>query len=180
MKPIKKQGRRSPPSTRAKGGKRRGVGDVPEGGEKRDSDENRDRSRSPQNQTPSSSFSSNSHSESSQADPIRARDTSEGEGLHREALSETLMMDSGKLLTPSDDRSGRSAVSGGSHSDSGGSSCSNSSTPSANNSPNPPPAGKRRPSRPASPRRSTPLNTACLLLLVTIATLPPARPLLLL
>ncbi|XP_068566957.1 protein capicua homolog isoform X2 [Cebidichthys violaceus] len=115
MKPIKKQGRRSPPSTRAKGGKRRGAGDAPEGGEKRDSDENRDRSRSPQNRTPSSSFS-------------------------REALSETtgsLVMDSGKFLTSSDDRPGRSAVSGSSHSDSGGSSCSNSSTPSANNSPNP-------------------------------------------
>ncbi|XP_049457653.1 protein capicua homolog isoform X1 [Epinephelus fuscoguttatus] len=138
MKPIKKQGRRSPPSTRAKGGKRRGAGDAPEGGEKRDSDENRDRSRSPQNRTPSSSFSSNSHSESSQTDPIRARDTSEGEGLHREGLSETtLVMDSGKFLTSSDDRSGRAAVSGSSHSDSGGSSCSNSSTPSANNSPNP-------------------------------------------
>ncbi|XP_044027823.1 protein capicua homolog isoform X2 [Siniperca chuatsi] len=140
MKPIKKQGRRSPPSTRAKGGKRRGVGDAPEGGEKRDSDENRDRSRSPQNRTPSSSFSSNSHSESSQADTIRARDTSEGEGLHREGLSDTtvsLVMDSGKISTSSDDRSGRSAVSGSSHSDSGGSSCSNSSTPSANNSPNP-------------------------------------------
>ncbi|XP_071355433.1 protein capicua homolog isoform X2 [Trachinotus anak] len=135
MKPIKKQGRRSPPSTRAKGGKRRGAGDAPEGGEKRDSDENRDRSRSPQNQTSSSSFSSNSHSESSQADPIRARDTSEGEGLSETTVS--LVMDSEKLLTPSDDRSGRSAVSGGSHSDSGGSSCSNSSTPSANNSPNP-------------------------------------------
>ncbi|XP_042362942.1 protein capicua homolog [Plectropomus leopardus] len=130
MKPIKKQGRRSPPSTRAKGGKRRGAGDAPEGGEKRDSDENRDRSRSPQNRTPSSSFSSNSHSESS--DPIRA----EGEGLHREGLSETtLVIDSGKFLPSSDDRSGRAAVS--SHSDSGGSSCSNSSTPSANNSPNP-------------------------------------------
>ncbi|XP_034401690.1 protein capicua homolog isoform X2 [Cyclopterus lumpus] len=138
MKPIKKQGRRSPPSTRAKGGKRRGAGDAPEGGEKRDSDENRDRSRSPQNRTPSSSFSSNSHFESSQTDPIRARGTSEGEGLHR--LSETtvsLVMDSGKLVTSSDDRSGRSAVSVSSHSDSGGSSCSNSSTPSANNSPNP-------------------------------------------
>ncbi|TKS89081.1 Protein capicua -like protein [Collichthys lucidus] len=138
MKPIKKQGRRSPPSTRAKGGKRRGVGDAPEGGEKRDSDENRDRSRSPQNRTPSSCFSSNSHSESSQVDPIRARDASEAEGLHREGLSETtvsLTMDSGKLLTSSDDRSGRSAVSGSS--DGGGSSCSNSSTPSANNSPNP-------------------------------------------
>ncbi|XP_078124080.1 protein capicua homolog isoform X2 [Sander vitreus] len=136
MKPIKKQ-RRSPPSTRAKGGKRRGVGDAPEGGEKRDSDENRDRSRSPQNQTPSSS---NSHSESSQMEPIRARDTSEVEGLHREGLSErtvSLVMDSGKFLTASDDRPGRLAVSGSSHSDSGGSSCSNSSTPSANNSPNP-------------------------------------------
>ncbi|XP_068431091.1 protein capicua homolog [Clinocottus analis] len=137
MKPIKKQGRRSPPSTRAKGGKRRGAGDdAPEGGEKRDSDENRDRSRSPQNRTPSSSsFSSNSHSES---DPIRARSTSDGEGLHR--LSETtasLVMESGKFVTSSDDRSGKSAVSGSSHSDSGGSSCSNSSTPSANNSPNP-------------------------------------------
>ncbi|XP_023250591.1 protein capicua homolog isoform X2 [Seriola lalandi dorsalis] len=135
MKPIKKQGRRSPPSTRAKGGKRRGVGDAPEGGEKRDSDENRDRSRSPQNQTSSSSFSSNSHSESSQADPIRARDTSDREGLSETTVS--LVMDSEKLLTSSDDRSGRSAVSSGSHSDSGGSSCSNSSTPSANNSPNP-------------------------------------------
>ncbi|XP_035537540.1 protein capicua homolog isoform X2 [Morone saxatilis] len=135
MKPIKKQGRRSPPSTRAKGGKRRGAGDAPEGGEKRDSDENRDRSRSPQNRTPSSSFSSNSHSESSQADPIRAQDTSEGDGLSETTVS--LVMDSGKLLTSSDDRSGRSAVSGSSHSDSGGSSCSNSSTPSANNSPNP-------------------------------------------
>ncbi|XP_038580183.1 protein capicua homolog isoform X2 [Micropterus salmoides] len=137
MKPIKKQGRRSPPSTRAKGGKRRGVGDAPEGGEKRDSDENRNRSRSPQNRTPSSS---NSHSESPQADPIRARDTLEGEGIHREGLSETtvsLVMNSGKFLTSSDDRSGRSVVSGSSHSDSGGSSCSNSSTPSANNSPNP-------------------------------------------
>ncbi|KAM7373567.1 hypothetical protein PAMP_008409 [Pampus punctatissimus] len=140
MKPIKKQDRRSPPSTRAKGVKRRGAGDTPEGGEKRDSDENRDRSRSPQNQTPSSIFSSNSHSESSQADPVRAQDTSDGEGLHREGLSETtvsLVMDSGKLSTSSDDRSGRSVLSGGSHSDSGGSSCSNSSTPSANNSPNP-------------------------------------------
>uniref|UniRef100_A0A3Q1AIT2 HMG box domain-containing protein n=1 Tax=Amphiprion ocellaris TaxID=80972 RepID=A0A3Q1AIT2_AMPOC len=138
MKPIKKQGRRSPPSTRAKGGKRRGAGDAPEGGEKRDSDENRDRSSSPQNRTPSSSFSSNSRSESSQVDPIRTRDAAEGEGLHREPLSEaavSIAMDPGKLS--SDDRSGRSAVSCSSHCDSGGSSCSNSSTPSSNNSPNP-------------------------------------------
>ncbi|KAK7899358.1 hypothetical protein WMY93_020211 [Mugilogobius chulae] len=119
MKPIKKQGRRSPPSTRAKGGKRRGAGEASDGGEKRDSDENRD--RSPQNRT----------SDSSQ-EPSRARDSSDGEGLYREGLSD---VDSGKLLTSSDDISGRSVVSGGSHSDTGGSSCSNSSTPSAN-SPN--------------------------------------------
>ncbi|XP_026011664.1 protein capicua homolog isoform X3 [Astatotilapia calliptera] len=111
MKPIKK---RSPPSTRAKGGKRRGAGDTLEGGEKRDSDENRDRSRSPQNRTPSSSLSSNSHSESPQADASRARDSSDGEG-----------------------RSAASSGGGSSHCDSSGSSCSNSSTPSANNSPNP-------------------------------------------
>ncbi|XP_013889990.1 protein capicua homolog isoform X2 [Austrofundulus limnaeus] len=136
MKPIKKQGRRSPQSTRVKGGKRRGAGDASEGGEKRDSDENRDRSRSPQNRTPPSSFSSGSHSESSQAGSVRLRDASDGEGL-----PETMVgMDSGKLLASSDDRSRRSAQSGGSttsHFDSGGSSCSNSSTPSANNSPNP-------------------------------------------
>lgn len=138
MKPIKKQGRRSPPSTRAKGAKRRGVGDASEGGEKRDSDENRDRSRSPPNQMTSPSFSSNSHSESSQSDSTRAQDTLEGDGLHGERLSDTsalLVMDSGKLS--SDDRSGRSAISGSTHNDSYGSSCSNSSTPSSNNSPNP-------------------------------------------
>jgi len=128
MKPIKKQGRGSPPSTRAKGGKRRGAGDASEGGEKRDSDENRDRSRSPQNRT-----ASNSHSESSQADPGRGRVTSEGEGLAESSGS--VVMDSGKLS--SDERSGRSTLSGGSNCDSGGSSCSSSSTPSANNSPNP-------------------------------------------
>ncbi|KAM4725545.1 protein capicua homolog [Anableps anableps] len=134
MKPIKKQGRRSPQSTRAKGGKRRGVGEASDGGEKRDSDENRDGSRSPQNRTPSSSFSSSSHSDSSQAGLVTARDASDGEGM-----SETsVLMDSGKLLTSSDERSGRSVLSGSSsHCDSGGSSCSNSSTPSANNSPNP-------------------------------------------
>ncbi|XP_072304299.1 protein capicua homolog isoform X2 [Eucyclogobius newberryi] len=119
MKPIKKQGRRSPPSTRAKGGKRRGAEDVSDGSEKRDSDENRD--RSPQNRTSDSS-----------REPSRARDNSDGEGLYREGLSD---VDSGKMLTSSDDISGRSVVSGGSHSDTGGSSCSNSSTPSAN-SPN--------------------------------------------
>lgn len=136
MKPIKKQARRSPPSTRAKGGKRRGAGDAPEGGEKRDSDEIRDRSRSPKNQTPSST---SSNSDSSWADPIRTRATPEREELLRDnqGLLETtasLVMDCGKSCN---DRAGRSAVSGGGHSDCSGSSNSNSSTPSANNSPNP-------------------------------------------
>ncbi|XP_015238908.1 PREDICTED: protein capicua homolog [Cyprinodon variegatus] len=137
MKPIKKQGRRSPQSTRAKGGKRRGAGETSEGGEKRDSDENRDESRSPQNRTPSSSFSSSSHSDSSQAGLMAVRDVSDGEGMSDTMVS--VVMDSGKLLTLSNERSGRSALSGSGSSqcDSGGSSCSNSSTPSANNSPNP-------------------------------------------
>ncbi|XP_047239279.1 protein capicua homolog isoform X2 [Girardinichthys multiradiatus] len=136
MKPIKKQGRRSPQSTRAKGGKRRGVGEASDGGEKRDSDENRDGSRSPQNRGPSSSFSSSSHSDSSQAGLVPVRDTSDGEGMSETSVS--VVMDSGKLLTSSDQRSGRVMLSGSSsHCDSGGSSCSNSSTPSANNSPNP-------------------------------------------
>ncbi|CAL1583537.1 unnamed protein product [Knipowitschia caucasica] len=120
MKPIKKQGRRSPPSTRTKGGKKRGAGDISDGGEKRDSDENR--AVSPQTQT----------SDYLQ-EPIRGRDSSNGEGLCREGLFDA---DSGKLLMSSDEVSGRSVVSSGSHSDSGGSSWSNSSTPSANNSPN--------------------------------------------
>uniref|UniRef100_A0A1A8N060 Capicua homolog a n=1 Tax=Nothobranchius pienaari TaxID=704102 RepID=A0A1A8N060_9TELE len=136
MKPIKKQGRRSPQSTRTKGAKRRGAGDASDGGEKRDSGENRDRSRSPQNRTPLSSFSSGSHSESSQAGLMRLRDASDGEGLSEMPMS--VMMESGKLLMSSDERSGRTALSGSSsHCDSGASSCSNSSTPSANNSPNP-------------------------------------------
>ncbi|XP_061616218.1 protein capicua homolog isoform X2 [Phyllopteryx taeniolatus] len=118
MKPIKKQGRRPPPSARAKGGKRRAAG---EGGEKRDSDENRDGTAPVQDHL---SFSSQSES----CDPVRARDSSDGESL---------FIDSGKLLASSDDPSGHSALSAGSHSDSNASSCSNSSTPSANSSPNP-------------------------------------------
>ncbi|XP_057683331.1 protein capicua homolog [Corythoichthys intestinalis] len=121
MKPIKKQGRRSPPSTRAKGGKRRGAGEAPEGGEKRDSDENRDRNAQSQYNFPFSS-------QSERSDPVRTRDSSDGESF---------VIDSGKLLASSDDRSGHSALSAGSHSDSNASSCSNSSTPSANSSPNP-------------------------------------------
>lgn len=138
MKPIKKQGRRSPPSTRAKGGKRRGIGDAPEGGDKRDSDENRERSRSPQNRTPISSFTCNSHRETLCMDSSRIQDTSKMEDHHKEGLSEATaspLVEPGRLLT--DDKCGRSTVGGSSQNDSGGSSCSNSSTPSANNSPNP-------------------------------------------
>ncbi|XP_056154056.1 protein capicua homolog [Lampris incognitus] len=146
-----KHGRRSPPSTRAKGGKRRG-GDAPDEGEKRYPDNHRDRSRSPKNQnsssSSSSSFSSSSlHSESSQEEPLRTRATPEREGLHRDRegqrLSETTpdaLVDSGKLAASADDRVGRSGVGSAGHSDSCSSSCSsnsNSSTPSANNSPNP-------------------------------------------
>ncbi|KAM8883442.1 protein capicua homolog isoform 1-T4 [Synchiropus picturatus] len=134
MKPIKKQGRRSPPSTRAKGGKRRGAGDATEGGEKRDSDENRERDqcRSPQSHT-TSSFSSGF--QSSHMEPIRAADT-DGDGPGRGGLC-GILVESSKIVPPSDDRPRLLVLSGGSHSDSGGSSCSNSSTPSASNSPNP-------------------------------------------
>ncbi|XP_036001678.1 protein capicua homolog isoform X1 [Fundulus heteroclitus] len=120
MKPIKKQGRRSPQSTRAKGGKRRGAGDASDSGEKRDSDENRDGNGSPANRTPSSSFSSSSHSDSSQAGLPTGREASDGEGMSETSASAGT--DPGK------------ALSGSSHCDS---SCSSSSTPSANNSPNP-------------------------------------------
>lgn len=131
MKPIKKQGRRSPQSTRTKGGKRRGVGEASDGSEKRDSDENRDESRSPQNRTPSSSFSSGSHSDSSQAGLATGRDASDAEGMSEASA----LMDSGKPTASSGHAGGSGSSS--SHCDSGGSSCSNSSTPSANSSPNP-------------------------------------------
>ncbi|XP_077447313.1 protein capicua homolog isoform X2 [Stigmatopora argus] len=113
MKPIKKQGRRSPPSTRAKGGKRRGAGDPPEGGEKRDSDE----SREDQSQR---HFSFSSGSERS--DMAGTRDSSDGEPF---------AADCGRPPPPasSDDGSGRSA--------SGDSNAGGSGTPSANGSPNP-------------------------------------------
>ncbi|CAF96414.1 unnamed protein product [Tetraodon nigroviridis] len=71
-------------------------------------------------------------------DSSRIQDISEVEGRQKEELSEmttSLVMDQVKLQT--DDKCGRSTVSGSSQNDSGGSSCSNSSTPSANNSPNP-------------------------------------------
>uniref|UniRef100_A0AAZ3S2U8 HMG box domain-containing protein n=1 Tax=Oncorhynchus tshawytscha TaxID=74940 RepID=A0AAZ3S2U8_ONCTS len=98
MKPIKKQGRRSPPSTRAKGGKRRGTGDS---GEKRDSDENRD--RSPKSQT---SPQTSSHSESSQEESVTLTTmaTPEREG-HREGprVPETVAAAAGSLPGKSED-----------------------------------------------------------------------------
>ncbi|KAK6323704.1 hypothetical protein J4Q44_G00060430 [Coregonus suidteri] len=127
MKTIKKQGRRSPPSTRAKGGKRRGAGDS---GEKRDSDENRD--RSPKSQT---SPQTSSHAESSQEESVTltARVTPEREG-HREGprLPETAAAAAGSLPGKSEDSHPGSVKSLNAHSTD-----SSSSAASAANSPNP-------------------------------------------
>ncbi|KAM9419612.1 protein capicua homolog isoform 2-T2 [Salvelinus alpinus] len=127
MKPIKKQGRRSPPSTRAKGGKRRGTGDS---GEKRDSDENRD--RSPKIQT---SPQTSSHSESSQEESVTLTTmaTPEREG-HREGprLPETAAAAAGSLPVKSEDSRPGSVKSLSAHSTD-----SSSSATSAANSPNP-------------------------------------------
>ncbi|XP_070970026.1 protein capicua homolog isoform X2 [Oncorhynchus clarkii lewisi] len=127
MKPIKKQGRRSPPSTRAKGGKRRGTGDS---GEKRDSDENRD--RSPKRQT---SPQTSSHSESSQEESVTLTTmaTPEREG-HREGprLPETAAAAAGSLPGKSEDSLPGSVKSLSAHSTD-----SSSSATSAANSPNP-------------------------------------------
>ncbi|XP_031649499.1 protein capicua homolog isoform X3 [Oncorhynchus kisutch] len=127
MKPIKKQGRRSPPSTRAKGGKRRGTGDS---GEKRDSDENRD--RSPKSQT---SPQTSSHSESSQEESVTLTTmaTPEREG-HREGprVPETVAAAAGSLPGKSEDSLPGSVKSLSAHSTD-----SSSSATSAANSPNP-------------------------------------------
>eukprot|EP00063_Salmo_salar_P022815 XP_013997650.1 PREDICTED: protein capicua homolog [Salmo salar] len=127
MKPIKKQGRRSPPSTRAKGGKRRGAVDS---GEKRDSDENRD--RSPKSQT---SPQTSSHSESSQDESVTltARATPERE-VHREGprLPETAAAAAGSLPGKSEDSRPGCVKSLSAHSTD-----SSSSAASAANSPNP-------------------------------------------
>nr|XP_046183514.1 protein capicua homolog isoform X4 [Oncorhynchus gorbuscha] len=127
MKPIKKQGRRSPPSTRAKGGKRRGTGDS---GEKRDSDENRD--RSPKSQT---SPQTSSHSESSQEESVTLTTmaTPEREG-HREGprVPETAAAAAGPLPGKSEDSLPGSFKSLSAHSTD-----SSSSATSAANSPNP-------------------------------------------
>ncbi|XP_038822294.1 protein capicua homolog isoform X2 [Salvelinus namaycush] len=121
MKPIKKQGRRSPPSTRAKGGKRRGTGDS---GEKRD--------RSPKIQT---SPQTSSHSESSQEESVTLTTmaTPEREG-HREGprLPETAAAAAGSLPVKSEDSRPGSVKSLSAHSTD-----SSSSATSAANSPNP-------------------------------------------
>ncbi|XP_017563998.1 protein capicua homolog isoform X2 [Pygocentrus nattereri] len=118
MKPIKKQGRRSPPSTRAKGGKRRGPPDASPEEEKRDTEEKTKLSPS----SPKRQISSNS--DSSQEEAVRSSRTPEREG-QREGILD-VAGDCGKT----EENSG-SFRSGGAQSDS------NSSTASANNSPNP-------------------------------------------
>ncbi|XP_072531630.1 protein capicua homolog isoform X2 [Salminus brasiliensis] len=118
MKPFKKQGRRSPPSTRAKGGKRRGPADASPEEERRDAEEKPKRSpSSPKRQ-------SSSNSDSSLEEPLRTSRTPEAEG-QREGILD-VAGDSGKA----EEHCG-SFKSGGAQSDS------NSSTTSANNSPNP-------------------------------------------
>ncbi|XP_053540057.1 protein capicua homolog isoform X2 [Ictalurus punctatus] len=74
MKPFKKQGRRSPPSTRAKGSKRRGLTDASPEEEKRDTEEKPRLSPS----SPKRLISSNS--DSSQDELVRAIRTPERDG----------------------------------------------------------------------------------------------------
>ncbi|XP_056597016.1 protein capicua homolog [Triplophysa dalaica] len=115
MKPIKKQGRRSPPSTRAKGVKRRTADCSPQE-EKRDTEEKTQTSPT----SPKRQISSNS--DSSQDGPVR------GECPEKEGVQSNIILsiagDCGKV----EERPG-SSKSGGTQSDS------NSSTTSASNSP---------------------------------------------
>ncbi|XP_062867416.1 protein capicua homolog [Trichomycterus rosablanca] len=111
MKPIKKQGRRSPPSTRAKGGKRKGATDASPEEDKRDTE------KKPRLLPSSPKRLISSNSDSSQDEPVTSRRTSEREGQK-----------DGILDVSGDSQSFKS---GGTQSDS------NSSTASANNSPNP-------------------------------------------
>ncbi|XP_049332165.1 protein capicua homolog isoform X2 [Astyanax mexicanus] len=118
MKPFKKLGRRSPPSTRAKGGKRKGAADASPEEEKRDAEEKLKLS------PPSPKRQSSSNSDSSLEEPVRTSRTPEVEGQREGILDVT--GECGKV----EEHSG-SFKSGGAQSDS------NSSTASANNSPNP-------------------------------------------
>ncbi|XP_050992371.1 protein capicua homolog [Labeo rohita] len=113
MKPIKKQERRSPPSTRAKGVKRRTADSSPQ-------EEKREVEEKPQVSPTSPKRHISSNSDSSQEGPLRRSGSPEKEGLLRIAV------DFGKV-----EECPGSSKSGGTQSDS------NSSTTSASNSPNP-------------------------------------------
>lgn len=110
MKPIKKQGRRSPPSTRGKGGKRKVATDASPDGDKRDTE------KKPRLLPSSPKRQISSNSDSSQDEPVTTGKTSE-----RETQKDGILDVSGDSQNKS----------GGTQSDS------NSSTASANNSPNP-------------------------------------------
>ncbi|KAI5629741.1 protein capicua-like isoform X1, partial [Silurus asotus] len=112
MKPFKKQGRRSPPSTRAKGSKRRGLIDASPEEEKRDTEEKARLSPS----SPKRLISSNS--DSSQDELVKSIRTPEGEGKREGILD--VSEDYGKA------KDSLSFKSGGTQSDS------NSPNPSSN------------------------------------------------
>lgn len=118
MKPIKKQERRSPPSTRAKGVKRRMVDGSPQ-------EEKRETEEIPQISTTSPKRHISSNSDSSQEGPLRRSGSPEKEGIHSDGVL-NIAVDFGKTDEPPGN-----SKSGGTQSDS------NSSTTSASNSPNP-------------------------------------------
>ncbi|KAK9958025.1 hypothetical protein ABG768_012207 [Culter alburnus] len=118
MKPIKKQDRRSPPSTRAKGVKRRMVDSSPQ-------EEKRETEEIPQISPTSPKRHISSNSDSSQEGPLRRNGSPEKEGIHSDGVL-SIAVDFGKTDEPPG-----SSKSGGTQSDS------NSSTTSASNSPNP-------------------------------------------
>ncbi|KAK7124356.1 hypothetical protein R3I94_018659 [Phoxinus phoxinus] len=118
MKPIKKQERRSPPSTRAKGVKRRMVDSSPQ-------EEKRETEEIPQISTTSPKRHISSNSDSSQEGPLRISGSPEKEGIHSDGVL-NIAVDFGKTDEPPG-----ISKSGGTQSDS------NSSTTSASNSPNP-------------------------------------------
>ncbi|KAK7139408.1 hypothetical protein R3I93_016522 [Phoxinus phoxinus] len=118
MKPIKKQERRSPPSTRAKGVKRRMVDSSPQ-------EEKRETEEIAQISTTSPKRHISSNSDSSQEGPLRISGSPEKEGIHSDGVL-NIAVDFGKTDEPPG-----ISKSGGTQSDS------NSSTTSASNSPNP-------------------------------------------
>ncbi|XP_056098009.1 protein capicua homolog [Rhinichthys klamathensis goyatoka] len=118
MKPIKKQERRSPPSTRAKGVKKRMVDSSPQ-------EEKRETEEIPQISTTSPKRHISSNSDSSQEGPLRRSGSPEKEGIHSDGVL-NIAVDFGKTDEPPGN-----SKSAGTQSDS------NSSTTSASNSPNP-------------------------------------------